>query len=119
MVAGFSVPAPTSVLNGCTTMQPRSVQYFVSASSASCMVSTTNLKPSSGGFSQRSLLALARCHAADDQIDEPVGLRGVLATGHHDAVDQLQQLGDAHIGGDGSVLLCPREQQLAGAANAQ
>src|SRR4051812_34077507 len=29
-------------------MQPRSVQYFVSAISASCMVSTANLKPSSG-----------------------------------------------------------------------
>lgn len=41
MVAGFSVPAPTSVLKGCTIMQPRSVQYFVNASNASCMVSTT------------------------------------------------------------------------------
>src|SRR6266498_558484 len=40
MVAGFRVPAPTSVLTGCTIMQPRSVQYLVKASNASCMVST-------------------------------------------------------------------------------
>src|SRR5262245_56174040 len=40
MVAGLRVPAPTSVLNGCTIMQPRSVQYVVNASNASCMVST-------------------------------------------------------------------------------
>src|SRR4051812_28418987 len=67
MVAGFSVPAPTSVLNGCTIMQPRSVQYFVSAISASCMVSTTNLMPSSGGgYRSRSLFAPPGCYSMQD-----------------------------------------------------
>ena len=62
MVAGFSVPAPTSVLNGCTIMQPRSVQYFVSASSASCMVSTTTTSGSVEipGIGRASLFAAVR-----------------------------------------------------------
>ena len=39
IVAGFIVPAPTSVLKGCTIMQPRSVQNFCSVSRASWTVS--------------------------------------------------------------------------------
>src|SRR5947207_12878275 len=41
-VAGFNVPAPTSVFIGCIARQPWAVQYAVSWARASCIVSTAN-----------------------------------------------------------------------------